>query len=177
MADDEMLTMDDTGARTVGPSPGTGARPPGHGDADASSTGPAGPAGSDHTGSVQAGCPPDGPDPDPDRAARFREDVAELAGTSPSARREGFLIRLGVVLLVVGPVWVAVEYLVSHASTSSLEQRDAIIGALFGGTITVVGAVLFLRYTGARFLRFWLARLSFEQHHHTEELLDALRDR
>lgn len=163
MADDEMLTMDNNGARIEDPSRGARSRPstPGGGEDDVIGPDPVA------TLEGEAGT---------DRAAQFRDDVAQLAGTSPSARRERFLIRLGVVLLVVGPVWVAVEYLISHVSTSSLEQRDAIIGAMFGGTITVVGAVLFLRYTGARFLRFWLARLSFEQHHHTEQLIDAIRD-
>jgi hypothetical protein len=50
-----------------------------------------------------------------------------------------------------------------------------IITALIGVSITVVGAALFLRYSIAQFLRFWLARLSYEQQHQTDRVVDALK--
>ena len=35
--------------------------------------------------------------------------------------------------------------------------------ALVGVTVSILGAALFLRYSLARFLRFWLLRLIYEQ--------------
>ncbi len=48
--------------------------------------------------------------------------------------------------------------------------------AIAGLAVTVVGAALFVRYSMAHFLRFWLARLSFEQANHTDRVVEALRD-
>jgi hypothetical protein len=38
-----------------------------------------------------------------------------------------------------------------------------VILALVGVTVSILGAALFLRYSMARFLRFWLLRLIYEQ--------------
>ena len=43
------------------------------------------------------------------------------------------------------------------------EQLDGITVGLIGVAVTVAGAALFLRYSIAQFLRFWLARLTYEQ--------------
>lgn len=94
-------------------------------------------------------------------ALQDRLGGAPLPG--PVATRERTLLRLGGTLLVVGPLWAVVAYFVSHAADSSLQQRDALVAAVFGACLTMVGAALFLRYSIGRFLRFWLARLSYEQ--------------
>jgi hypothetical protein len=109
-----------------------------------------------------------------DRAQRFRDDLTKMHLPGSSTSHERNLARLGVVLFVLGPAWVAVSYFISHAANSQLQQNDAIIGAVLGVSLTMVGVALFLRYSLARFLRFWLARLSYEQHHHTEQVVDAL---
>jgi hypothetical protein len=44
-----------------------------------------------------------------------------------------------------------------------LQQRDAIVIALTGVALSIAGAALFLRYGLTQFLRFWLARMIFEQ--------------
>jgi hypothetical protein len=41
-------------------------------------------------------------------------------------------------------------------------------------SITVAGGALFVRYSMATFLRFWLARLSFEQQAQTDRVVAAL---
>jgi hypothetical protein len=60
----------------------------------------------------------------------------------------------------------------SHGTTNPLAQRDAITLALGGVAAAVVGAALFLRYSLAGFLRFWLARLIYEQKAQTDRLLE-----
>lgn len=101
-------------------------------------------------------------DHDRDRISRFRKDIAAMSVQDPVAGRERLLLRVGVVLLVAGPVWAVVEYFISHNTRNPLQQRDAMVGALFAVTLTIVGLALFVRYSLGRFLRFWLARLSFE---------------
>jgi hypothetical protein len=53
-------------------------------------------------------------------------------------------------------------YLISHRTTSSLTQGDAITIGLGGVTLSIVGSAIFLRYSLTGFLRFWMARQSFE---------------
>jgi hypothetical protein len=38
-----------------------------------------------------------------------------------------------------------------------------------------VGGAVFLRYSMAQFLRFWLARLSWEQQAQTDRMVEAVR--
>ncbi|MCX4094679.1 hypothetical protein [Nocardia sp. alder85J] len=96
------------------------------------------------------------------RADRFVRELAELKIADPAAGRSQLWLRLGTVLLVLGPVLAVAAYLMSHSTRDPLVQRDAI--TLVGGAIVlaVVGAALFLRYSLTGFLRFWLARQSFD---------------
>ena len=96
------------------------------------------------------------------RADRFVRELAELKISDPAAGRPRLWLRLGAALMVLGPVLGVTAYLVSHRTTSSLVQGDAITIGLGAVTVTVVGAALFLRYSLTGFLRFWMARQSFE---------------
>jgi hypothetical protein len=58
-----------------------------------------------------------------------------------------------------------IAYFLSHSTTNPLQQRDAIVLGTVGISVTVVGAALFVRYSLAAFLRFWLARILFDREH------------
>jgi len=96
------------------------------------------------------------------RADRFVRELAELKIPDPAAGRPRLWLRLGVVLMVLGPVLAVSAYLLSHRTTDALVQRDAITVALGGVTVSIVGAALFLRYSLTGFLRFWMARQSYD---------------
>lgn len=112
-----------------------------------------------------------------DRVARFRRDVEELEVRDPVAGRERLLAGLGVALMGLGVGLAVAGYLMSHGADSEFNtegpavQRDAIVVALVGASTTVVGAALFLRYSLAQFLRFWLARLVYEQRVQTDRIV------
>ncbi|MBX6390322.1 MAG: hypothetical protein IRZ08_15230 [Frankia sp.] len=97
------------------------------------------------------------------RADQFRAEIATLRIRDPRARTELVLLRLGAALLVVGPLVSLIAYFVSHSTTNPLQQRDAIVIALIGVAVTIGGAAVFVRYSMAAFLRFWLARLLFDR--------------
>jgi hypothetical protein len=99
---------------------------------------------------------------DPERVQQFKEAVAELRVEDPATARERRLLALGVALMVIGVVVAFVAYLLAGGESSDLEQREQIILSLVGVSLTVVGGAVFLRYSLARFLRFWLLRLIFE---------------
>jgi hypothetical protein len=64
--------------------------------------------------------------------------------------------------MAAGIVLGVVAYLISHRTNSSFTQGDAITIAVGGATLAVTGSALFLRYSLTGFLRFWMARQSFE---------------
>ncbi|MBF6352271.1 MULTISPECIES: hypothetical protein [Nocardia] len=96
------------------------------------------------------------------RADRFVSELAELKIPDPAAGRGGLWLRVGVTLLILGPVVIVLGYLVSNNTSDALVQRDAIILALAGVASSIVGAALFLRYSLTGVLRYWMARQSYD---------------
>jgi hypothetical protein len=92
------------------------------------------------------------------------------------ASKERALLALGAVGLVVGIVLAGAGYLKSNGTTDPLSQRDALAIGIFGLTLAVGGATMFLRYSLGRLLRFWLARLTFEQGAQTDRIVEAIGD-
>jgi hypothetical protein len=64
--------------------------------------------------------------------------------------------------MVAGLLLGASAYLTSHTTSDPLVQRDGLALGLGGVTAAVVGSALFLRYSLTGFLRFWMARQSFD---------------
>ena len=93
----------------------------------------------------------------------------------PSTARDRLLLRLGIALMVVGVAVGVYAYALSHGTTDALQQRDAIVIAILGVSLTVAGAALFVRYSVAQFLRFWLARLTYEQQAQTDRVVEAIK--
>ncbi len=110
----------------------------------------------------------------PQRVEAFKDEIAEMKLPDQAAGRDRTLLRVGVALMVVGIVLAPVAYATSSGTTNALQQRDAQILALSGVILAVVGAALFLRYSMAQFLRFWLARLSWEQQAQTDRVVEAM---
>jgi hypothetical protein len=107
------------------------------------------------------------------RSDRFVRELAELRIPDPAAGRAGLWLRTGAGLMVVGLLVEVVAYFLSHDTGDALVQRDAAVLALGGIAGCVVGSALFLRYSLTRFLRFWLARQSFD----LAQLGDRLHER
>ncbi|MGC9542167.1 hypothetical protein [Streptomyces sp. UG1] len=96
------------------------------------------------------------------RADRFVRELAELKIPDPAAARATLWLRLGGLLMAAGLVLGALAFPLAHATDNSLAQGDALAIGLGGIAATVVGGALFLRYSLTGFLRFWLARQSFD---------------
>ncbi len=112
----------------------------------------------------------------PDRVTEFKAEVADMRLADPAASRDRLFLKAAIALLVLGPVLGIVAYVLSHGTTNPLQQRDAIVIALVGVSVSVVGAALYLRYALAAFLRFWLARLTYEQKAQTDRVVNAVTD-
>ena len=105
------------------------------------------------------------------RVEEFKAEIADMKLRDPASGRDRQLLMLGVVLLIAGVVVTVIAYFMSHGTTNDLTQRDAIIVALAGVAVTIAGGALFLRYSLATFLRFWLARLIYEQQAQTDRIV------
>ena len=105
------------------------------------------------------------------RLEAFKADIADMHIKDPASGREVLLVRAGALLMVAGPVVAIAAYFMSHSTTNTLNQNDAQVLAVAGLAVTVLGAAVFLRYSVAAFLRFWLARLIYEQRAQTDRLI------
>lgn len=105
-----------------------------------------------------------------DRAERFVKQLEGLKIKDPSTSRVVVWLRLSVVLMIAGVALAVVAYFVSHGTSDPLTQNDATILALIGVTVGVVGSGMYLRFALTNFLRFWLARQSFDLQMQSEYL-------
>jgi hypothetical protein len=96
------------------------------------------------------------------RADRFARELADLKISDPAAGHPWLWQRLGAAGMAAGIALGVVAYLISAHTADSLTASTAISIALGGVTLAVVGAAIFLRYSLTGFLRFWMARQSFE---------------
>jgi hypothetical protein len=97
------------------------------------------------------------------RREQFEEDIAAVRIRTGKAEAEQRWTIVGLVGIVLG---IAIAVLAYFSSTGQSDTRDVIssmILALIGVSVSIAGAALFLRYSFARFLRFWLLRLIYEQ--------------
>jgi len=108
------------------------------------------------------------------RVEAFRREIAALKVRDPATTRDRLWGRVGIGLMVAGLALALGSYFLSHNTTNPLQQRDAIVSAVGGLAACVVGAALFLRASLAGFLRFWLARLSYEAQIQTDRVIEHL---
>lgn len=98
-----------------------------------------------------------------ERVEEFKAEIAAMRLPEPTPSRDRKLLALSIVLMVGGIVIGLLGYAPWRSSVQQSDQLDAITIAVIGLTVSVVGAALFVRYSIAQFLRFWLARLIYEQ--------------
>ena len=118
---------------------------------------------------------PTGPATDA-RIEQFRNDVEEMKLKGSSGEGEKWFLVIGVVLLVAGVVLAVVGAVtVATSGASPADQRANMAqGSFMGIALAIVGAALFLRYSLARYLRFWLIRLTYESRANTDRVVAAI---
>jgi hypothetical protein len=111
-----------------------------------------------------------------DRIERLKSDAAEL-NVGKSAGRDGLYQALGAVAMGVGVVVAFVAYQLSLGKDDTRDIESLQVLAVAMLALAVVGAAVFLRYSLARFLRFWLLRQLYEGQAHIDQVVAALGDR
>ena len=108
-------------------------------------------------------------------ATRLEAGVADLHVPDAKADTEARLLKLGVALPVVGVVLIVLAWWNAAGTAYVADQMPMLIsGGLLGLALIIVGLGLFLRFSLARVLRFWLARLVVEQQAQTDRIVDAM---
>ena len=111
-----------------------------------------------------------------DRIERLKSDAAELkVGTR--AGRDGLYQAAGAVAMGVGVVVAFLAYQMSLGKDDSRDIQSLQILAVAMLALAIVGAAVFVRYSLARFLRFWLLRQLYEGQAHIDQVVAAMGDR
>jgi hypothetical protein len=116
-----------------------------------------------------------------DRIEQFRTEIADMKLKTGRTNKEGALLILSVILMVGGIVLAfgayeaALNVKVTTATNVDILNSNAYFPlSVTGLAISVVGGFLFLRYSLAKFLRFWLLRQSYEQKVAIDEVAKTL---
>ncbi len=97
------------------------------------------------------------------RREQFEEEIAAVRIRTGKAEAEQRFTILGVVAMVAGVVVCLVAYFAATGEAFTNDILELLVLGAFGIALTILGAAVFLRYSLARFLRFWLLRLIYEQ--------------
>jgi hypothetical protein len=81
----------------------------------------------------------------------------------PASGLDRLLVRLGVLGLVAGPGFAVAAWFISHGHAQPAPAARRHRRRAARPDLAVVGAALFVKGAVAGFLRFWLARLCYEQ--------------
>lgn len=112
---------------------------------------------------------------DDDRVSAFTEQISTLKVGGAKAETERLLFGLGVAALVVGVALAVFGGIKAAGADDPVDQTSFVAaGSLLGLTFVVAGMALFLRYSLARFLRFWVVRLVHEHRTETDRLIRAI---
>ncbi len=112
---------------------------------------------------------------EPSAADRLESGVEDLHVPEPSADAEGLLLKLGLILPIIGVILIVVAYWNASGSKYVADQIPMLLsGGILGLGLAIIGVGLFIRFSLARLLRFWLARMVVEQQAQTDRIVDAL---
>ena len=100
---------------------------------------------------------------DTERVQEFKAQIASMGSDEPAPGRERRLLVLSIALMLGGLAVGLLGYAPWRSSVDQTDQLDAIVIAILGLGITIIGAALFVRCSLTQFLRFWLARVLYEQ--------------
>ena len=113
----------------------------------------------------------------PSRVDQFKTDISDMKLKTGNSSKEGGLQTLGAVLMVAGIAITVLSYISSTGASVAGDQYELLSLGLAGVCVTLTGAALFLRYSLAKFFRFWLLRQMYEGQAHIDQVVDAIRER
>jgi hypothetical protein len=111
------------------------------------------------------------------RVDQFKSDITDMKLKTGNSSKEGALQAFGVLLMIAGIAITVLSYISSTGADIAADQTELLSLGFAGVAVTLTGAALFLRYSLAKFLRFWLLRQMYEGQSHIDQVVDAIRER
>jgi hypothetical protein len=110
------------------------------------------------------------------RLASFQKEVGQLKVSGGGANPERLGSLGGLAIIVVGLAGAVVCFFGAYNATRfEVIQRLIILGGAFAA-VAIVGAVVWVRNSLTRYLRYWLIRLIYEQREQTGTLVAEQRE-
>jgi hypothetical protein len=115
----------------------------------------------------------------PDRIAGFQSEIESMKVKAAGGKNESKLLALGILLLVGGVALavyggIMVQNGVGGVPNEYDQRAFMATGSFIGLALIIAGAAFFIRYSIARYLRFWLIRLVHESHANTDRIVEAI---
>lgn len=110
------------------------------------------------------------------RVNEFKTEIEGLKLRGSSSEGEKRLLIIGAILCVAG-VALAIGGAIQVASfgDSPGDQRAVMAqGSFLGIALLIAGAALFIRFSLARYMRFWMIRMTYESRANTDRIVDAI---
>ncbi len=104
----------------------------------------------------------------------MEDDPGDLGVKGGGAGPERWMVLAGLLATIVGLVLVVVGLVGVQGSESDLAQGDNLAMMWLGLGVSIVGVVLWARFSFSRYLRYWLVRQVFEQRANTGRIVDAI---
>jgi hypothetical protein len=105
-----------------------------------------------------------------DRIERLQSEASRL-DVARSGSRDSLFQTVALVAMAVGVVGAFIAWQASLGSDDPRDIQSYIILAIVFLGLVIIGAAVFLRYSLAKFLRFWLLRQLYEGQAHVDELV------
>lgn len=111
----------------------------------------------------------------PDRVEQFQSEIEAMKLRASGAESETRLLVVGVLMAVAGLALAVYGGIQVSADSNEFNQRAFMAtGSFIGLALLIGGSALFVRYSLARYLRFWLIRLVHESRANTDRIVDAI---
>ncbi len=113
-----------------------------------------------------------------DNKARIDEFTAEIHSMklkAGGAESEARLLLVGVLLAVAGLALAIYGGIMVQSDSNEFNQRSFMAtGSFLGLALIISGAALFIRFSLARYMRFWMIRLLHDSRANTDRLVAAI---
>jgi hypothetical protein len=109
------------------------------------------------------------------RVEQFVTGVQKLNVANDTDRLERRLYWAGIALPIIGVIVIWLGWWGASGTKYVYQEIPYVVsGGIFGAALVILGAALFARYSVARLLRFWLARVVADSQMQTDRVVDAI---